>query len=645
MPGIPPSPQSTRTRCDASYEVGRGGAWQSLGEGISVFSCSCQVYALNGGDGRWLLINAGSGAVADHLDELGPGQDWTVLLTHHFRDHAGGAARLKARGARILAPFGERGHLAGRQDAMRSAPQFFLYDLTWDHFAPGAPLAVDAWVRDYEQMHLAGFSVEVIPAPGPTLGAAAYIVSREGMPRTAFTGELIHSAGRVARISPFQYNYNDLTGLENVLRSAERVLASGPSQVLPSLGEPISDYAHAIAALRTNVAGFEQLQPGSVARAVFPAPGGIELVLPRLYRAQGSSAETHFLIGRSGKILALDYGYDTVGVTFPARLAWWTRRPLLHSLPALRAAVGTDRIDTVIATHYHDDHVVGVPTLQRLQGTQLWAGENFADLLEHPADYDLPCLWPEPMRVHQRLPLGVPFQWDDVTITVHAMSGHTEFSTLILLEYDGHRVAHTGDQIFFLDRKTLRLAPPGPSSGAFTNHVYRNGLALGGYRECVRLLREFQPEIILSGHSIPYRPTAETWTTLDAVAQAFDSVHEAILPLGSEDIHFGADACAAKLLPRRIVLRDHQATAALRGWICNPLPRESHAVLRFHLRESGWSGEAWTVPMAPRQRTPFTATLVPPPGLSGRQLITLELSVEGKSFGEVAEAWIETETP
>jgi glyoxylase-like metal-dependent hydrolase (beta-lactamase superfamily II) len=615
--------------------------WRWLGEGVAVFDCSCKVYALDGGQGRWLLINAGSGSVADHLDELGPMREWAVLLTHHFRDHAGGAMRLKARGARLLAPFGERGHLAGRQEAMRDAQHFFLYELTWDHFAPGAPLEVDGWVRDYERVELAGFTVEVVPAPGPTLGAAAYVISGPGLPRTGFTGELIQAGGKVARLSPFQYNYNDLTGLTNVVRSAERLLAAAPERVLPSFGEPISDYAAALAAFRGTIAGFEQLQPGVVASALSPAPSGIEPVLPRLYRAQGSSAETHFLVGRSGRILALDYGYDTVGVAFPARLAWWTRRPLLHSLAALKAAVGSDRIATVIATHYHDDHVVGVPTLQRQQGTELWAGENFADLLENPGAYDRPCLWPEPMRVNRRLPLGTPFMWDDVRITLHPMTGHTEFSTLILLEYEGHRVAHTGDQIFYLDPVSRRLVPPGPAAGVFTNHVYRNGLALGGYRDCVRRLREFQPDVILSGHAVPYRPDAQTWEKLEATAVAFDSLHEAVLPLAPDDVHFGADSCAAKLLPSRLQLTpaDHEAT--LRGWILNPLPHPATAELCLSLPRLGWTGRPWSVAMEPRARTPFQTVFVPPASLRQRELITLDLVVEGREFGGVAEAWIE----
>ncbi len=616
--------------------------WRPLGDGVSVFACSCNVYALNGGDGRWLLINAGSGGAADHLAELGPIREIAVLLTHHFRDHAGGAARLRACGARIFAPFGERAHLAGRQEAMREAQQFFLYELTWDHFAPSTPVTVDAWVRDYERLALAGFSVDVIPAPGPTLGAAAYVVSRAGMPRTAFTGELLHSPGKVARISPFQYNYNDLTGLENVVRSAERVLDAAPARVLPSLGEPMTDYGAALDALRLHAVGFEQVQPGVLEGVASPARHGIEKVLPRLYRAQSSAAETHFVVGRSGRILALDYGYDTFGVKFPARLAWWTRRPLLHSLAALKEEIGTDRIDTVIATHYHDDHVVGVPMLQRLHGTELWAGENFADLLENPGDHDRPCLWPEPMRVHRRLPLGKPFQWDDVTITLHPMTGHTEFSTLILLEYDGHRVAHTGDQLFYLDRTTRRLVPPGPTAGVFTNHVYRNGLALGGYRECVRHLRDFAPDVILSGHSSPYRPDAQTWAQLETAAVAFDTLHTAIMPLGHDDVHFGADSCAAKLLPRQLVIARGTRQAEVRGWIRNPLPHAATANLRLRVPGQAWSGEPWSLALGPRERKAFSGQIALPESLTGRELITLDLTVEDRGFGEVAEAWIET---
>ncbi len=614
-------------------------SWREVEPGVLLRRDSCNLYAVAGTDGAWLVINAGSGHHPLDLGEVGPGRV-TVLLTHHFRDHTAGATRLAAEhGALIAAPWTERDHLAGEQRAFQRKPTQLLYDLTWDHFAPIAPLPVGRWLLDYERATLAGLAVEVIPTPGVTMGAVTYLVTLPSGRRLAFVGELMAAPGRLARLSPLQYNYNDLTGVENVLDSWARVLAARPDLALPSLGEPFADCAAAVGRLRANYAGFEAVQPGIAARLAQPAPTGVAEVVPRLYRALGVSAEVHFLVGRSGRALALDYGYDTATVRFPNRLDAWNRRPLLHSVAALRAAAGVERITTVLATHYHDDHVAGVPLLQRLHGTELWAGENFADLLERPEDHDRPCLWPEPMRVARRLPLGERVVWEDATITLHPMTGHTEFSTLVLLEFDGRRVAHTGDQLFFLDPATGRLCGP-EQGGVFTNHVYRNGLALGGYVDFVRRLRAFAPELILSGHHAPYRPDEALWDRLEAAAQAFDRLHRAIMPLGENEIHFGAESQAAKLVPHRLRL-DPGRPASLRGWVLNPLGRRARADLRLVTNRPEWGGVRLALDLAAREKRSFALELPPVAGLpAGREPVALDLTVDGRPFGQVAEAWL-----
>ncbi len=338
-------------------------------------------------------------------------------------------------------------------------------------------------------------------------------------------------------------------------------------------------------------------------------------------------------------MLALDYGYDTTAVRFPNRLDSWTRRPLLHSVDALREKAGAARIDTVIPTHYHDDHIVGVPLLQRLFGTEVWAGENFADLLERPQDFDRPCLWPEPMRVARRLPLGRAFQWEDVTITLHPMTGHTEYSTLVCLQIDGHRVAHTGDQIFYCDPTTKQLTSP-ECGGIFTNHVYRNGLALGGYIDCIRRLRTFDPELIISGHYRPYRPTSQLWERLEAAARSFDEAHSAIMPLEKDAAHFGADSVAAKLEPYQMEIRAGGPGGPLHGWMLNPFARPARAEVRI-ATPGGLSAAPVTIDLPGRRRHPFatvlTATEQCPPG---RHLVALDLVVDGRAFGQIAEAWV-----
>jgi glyoxylase-like metal-dependent hydrolase (beta-lactamase superfamily II) len=282
--------------------------WQHLGNDVYLYRDSCNGFAVRGADGQWLVINAGTGRAAPGLRELGPVNGTTVLLTHHFRGHTAGAGAFQSQGALVFAPYWERDHLGGLQPAFRSRESRLLYDLAWDNFAPIEPVAVDRWLMDYERVALAGLSVEVIPAPGVSMGAVAYAVELPGGRKIAFVGELMCGPGRLARLSPLQYNYNDLLGGENVLLSWDRVLAAAPAAIFPSLGQPFEDPGAAVAQLRENLRRFESIQPGYAARIDNPPPDDVEEVAPRLYRARNTEAETHFIIGRSGWVLALDYG-------------------------------------------------------------------------------------------------------------------------------------------------------------------------------------------------------------------------------------------------------------------------------------------------------------------------------------------------
>jgi metal-dependent hydrolase (beta-lactamase superfamily II) len=51
-------------------------------------------------------------------------------------------------------------------------------------------------------------------------------------------------------------------------------------------------------------------------------------------------------------------------------------------------------VDVVIPSHYHDDHLAGLPWLQQTQNTQAWIFENFAEIVSNPPGYNIPCLLP-----------------------------------------------------------------------------------------------------------------------------------------------------------------------------------------------------------------------------------------------------------
>ena len=93
------------------------------------------------------------------------------------------------------------------------------------------------------------------------------------------------------------------------------------------------------------------------------------------------------------------------------------------------ATTASTRIEAVVTTHYHDDHVAGLNLLRDVEGTEVWSPANVAPMLEDPHLYDLPCLWYEPIPVDRVLGLGETVRWHEYELTVapaarpHAVRG------------------------------------------------------------------------------------------------------------------------------------------------------------------------------------------------------------------------------
>ncbi len=609
-------------------------AWQKIHPHLFLLQDSCKVYALQGPEGT-LLINAGTGLAADQLAEVARDKPVTVLLTHHFRDHTDGALRLHQAGATILGPYWDQEYLLDPDQHFRERQFWNSYDNRWDRFSPVRPLPVSGWMMDYEKRTIAGLEIEVVPTPGATNGASTYLVRLEDR-CLAFVGELICAHGRTGRLAPLQYNYNDLSGAVNLWHSANRLLEAGVDILLPSLGQPLHEPIAALRALRENLKLLEQISPGFADQLQDPDEDDIEEVLPHLYRSKYAGAETHFIVSASGKVLSLDYGYNTATYVQPGKQHLSNRRPLLHGLRGLKKHLGVERIDTTLVTHFHDDHVNGIPLLQRVCGTQVWAGAHFSDILEHPSRHDRPCLWHEPIAVSRHLPNATTVYWENIPITLYPMSGHTRFATLVCMEIDGKRVAHTGDQIFFRTASGMAFEPGAP---LFTNHVYKNGLDMGCYSQVLADLRRFQPEWILTGHTHPYQTCPEWYAAIERGARAFDEVHRSLMLLDDDDAHFGPESQGGKLKPYQLPL-PAGGVAEFTGWILNPFPSPQKATIRL-VAAADWESQELAVDLGPRQQKAIRIAITPPAGSRcRRQPIGLELQVGGRPFGQVSEALV-----
>ena len=413
-----------------------------LSDNLCCLADTCNVYLLRSGN-EATLIDFGDGAILDHLGVLGVERVSDVLMTHHHRDQGQGLPRAVRAGIPIRVPHAEQ-DLFHDVDAHWQAREVYnSYNSRQDRFSLLHSVPVAGTLRDYSVRRCGDFSLTVLPTPGHTTGSISLLTDVDGR-RVAFTGDLIAAPGKVWSMAATQWTYNGGEGVAATLASLLDLKERQPDVLLPSHGQPITDAAAAIDLLAERlrellrVRGHDTLFSARRDKPYLP-------ITPHLLRNQTSTANSYVLLSESGKALIIDYGYDFDTGMAPG-FDRASRRPWLYTIARLKADFGVSAITAAVPTHYHDDHVAGLNLLRDVEGTQVWAAANFAAILERPSVYDLPCLWYDPIAVDRVLPLGEPVTWEDYTLTLYPLPGHTLYAVAISFVVDGKRVLATGDQ-------------------------------------------------------------------------------------------------------------------------------------------------------------------------------------------------------
>lgn len=618
--------------------------WQEVLPGVLRFSDSCNVYAVVGREGT-LIVDAGSGLWLEWVDQL-PKPPVALACTHYFRDHAAGAARAAERGIAVYVPEGEREIFEDPGLHFLRRESYIVYCNTWDHFAPIEAIPVAGTLDDHAVQRLAGIDLEVVPLPGVTVTQAGLAARLDDGTKVVFCGEAVHSHGRVARVAPLQHGYGDMQGAVAAITSARELRRIGPDALLPSLGPPTVDgIDESLAALEENLARFGRNRPQEASTWDLLERDPFQRVSESVWRTTNALAVATFVVSEGGRVLVLDYGYDSVvtgwaeNTNIPTR-----RRPSLRLARMFCELVGAERIDVAFASHYHDDHVSSIPILQRVYGTELWCPEWFADILERPESYAFPCTWQRPARVDRRIEPHEIVTWEGIEFTFVPMSGHTRFSAGIGFEVDGRRFAHTGDQYHSRDAHRESSFPVASdyrvnwATDSFTSGlVYRNGAYLDSYAESAAWLHEWRPDVILSGHQPAMEVDEEFHRRLDERSADHVELHRRAMPLGDDEPHFGVDAWGGWIVPYRTHLAspgEFTVTATVR----NPLPRTATLDVRL-VGPFGWHGDTVSLTAGPREEVSCALTMMIP-DVCRRQATAVDVSADGRPLGQVAEALV-----
>lgn len=588
---------------------------------IHVHTSTCNVYALRNGR-EAVLIDCGDGSVLDQLASIGVDRVTDVLMTHHHRDQAQGLPLLVAHGARIWVPHAEQDLFHSIDQHWQSREILGSVNNREDRFSLLEPVPVAGTLRDYDTPHFGGYTFTVVPTPGHTTGSITLLTEIDGI-RAAFTGDLIYGEGKLWSLAATQWSKSGGEGIAGTILSLVDLKKRQPDALLPSHGAVINPMP-AMDLLVERLTKLRDLRRQNP-RLFLLRQQPYEPITPHLLRNRTSVANSYVLLSKSSKALLIDFGYDFM-FGFAAGTDRAARRPWLYTIPALKRDYGVTKLDVAIPTHYHDDHVAGFNLLRDVEGTRIWAPENFADILQHPTRYDLPSLWHDPIPVDRYLPLGRPVRWEEFELTLHPLPGHTWYAAAIAFEVDGKKVLAVGDQ-------------NGDGDGLMLNYAYRNGFAIADYRESAELCLKLKPDLIISGHWDPLWVQQGYLEKLRQQGEDLERLHRELLPL--EELDPGAGGFVAAIHPYQA---SGEAGTAMDFAVLvrNPLTTEEAAEVRL-VAPAGWSVEPSVARfiLEPRGANSITFAVTPPPGSPVRRVrLAADVTIGTQRFGQQAEALV-----
>ncbi|MHC1950837.1 MBL fold metallo-hydrolase [Bradyrhizobium sp. UFLA06-06] len=579
-----------------------------------------------------------------HLTAIGIERvDW-VLHTHHHRDQCWGTPIVHRAGAKIAVPEYER-HLFDNVEAHWQARGIYdNYDDSNTFFSLGENLPVDAVLEDYGTFVWREYEFRILPAKGHTYGMVCLIAEVDGE-KIAFTGDLMTSGGKLYQLHAMEYHYGDLLGIEFTMQSILALKKENVETVYPSHGAPISEVDADIEKLESRLerladigslrtsgrnTGFEDWQTIRESRLQ-------PITEHLLWAGPYTCSNFYIVLSGGGHAMLIDYGLASFGhLHFNAdHKSLQALRFIEHHIDQLRDDYGVQNIELVVPTHIHDDHICGIPFLQRHFGTQCWALDCVAMVIANPSAWaSTPCCFHKQIDVQRILRDGETFHWRGFDFQVYCAPGQTEFHAIIVGQIDGKRIVFGGDNLFLFNPGTVE------HQLLYQTNVMRNSFQLEMHHRCANVIRATMPDLVCPGHgeliAIDRSRIAQYTDYIERKEAAFRDI------VGEPANHF-IDLFWARMLPYLSQVRPNSEvkyTIKIRNNL------ERVAVYKARLLPAfGWAShdEAENITLGPGQQGEILLRATAPSQVDPRRrLMTAEILIDGESQGPICEALVST---
>jgi glyoxylase-like metal-dependent hydrolase (beta-lactamase superfamily II) len=495
---------------------------------------ACNVYLLRSGP-RGILIDAGADGLDRELEKIGVKRiDW-ILHTHYHRDQCLGSAELRSTGAKIAIGKHEEGYLqpAAGKGPVNTEDRFLLSEGLTDfgrRMEPFQKPGVDRVLEEGDTIRWDRFAIRVIDTPGHTKGSVSYLVASDGR-LICFSGDLVMRGGHSHDLYSMQWTYLQNPGIDSSIQSVDKILRLEPEIMLPSHGPCIMEPRADLQRLRSRLTAF--INSFEFHRAGRWNWSGFVQVSEHVVQDCGTTSQ--LVISGSGKALLFDCGEGFS----PVRLK------------EAKQKFGITGIDVIIPSHWHQDHIGGIPVLAASEGARIWVWEGLREHVEHPENFITTCWTSTRFKADRILSEGETFEWGGYSFQVFHNPVHMEEQMGLAARVDGMKFYFTADGSASNREGYMRSSI----------HCY-NGISIRtGLVKTARSFYEADPYICVPAHSNAFAVQPDTRQEFVAWAMAATDATVTLLPPGQSETGF--DPYWASFYPAKIRLNPGEKAEVL----------------------------------------------------------------------------------
>lgn len=472
---------------------------------------ACNVYLLRSGNSG-ILIDAGSDRLATALQSVGVENiDW-ILHTHYHRDQCLGSADLKNSGTKIAIGKTDADYLQSGTTELpiNTANRYVLSDELSDYgrrMEPFQKPGVDRELMEGDEIKWKEYTIRVLNTPGHTKGSVSYLLEVDGR-MICFSGDLITQGGYVQDLYSMQWIYLQNPGIDSSITSIDRISHLDPKLILPSHGAQIKEPRADLQRLRSRILAFQN-------RFNFQRAGrwnwsGFVQVSEHVIQDCGSTSQ--LVISASGETLLFDCGGNFTS----------------ERLAEAKQKFGIKKIDVIIPSHWHYDHIDGIPALAASEGAEIWVWEGLKEHVEHPENFITTCWTDTKFTADRILSEGEEFEWGGYFFQVFHNPVHMEEQMGLAARIDGIRFYFTADGSASNRQGYMRSSI----------HCY-NGISINtGLIKTSRSLYDADPYICIPAHSNGFATHSDTRQEFMEWAMGTTDAIVSLLPPGHSEIGF-----------------------------------------------------------------------------------------------------------